>query len=264
MSTLSVPASSADPLVTAPLLLRVADQAAYPVLRHFDTIASLGTPPRAAARLVEAAAVRLLDSEMVIALHAATPDVLPDSSASTPLRHDEAPLTEALLEQISREGFHHLLAVHARVHPHHVRAVLLRRPEPSRMRLHRQRPQLRVPDERRRRPDARRVAHRRAQRRQRPRAHRRQGVGHRSASRLHGGGRRTAAGRDVPGRLPSVARRVPQAEAHDLRRAVPRRQPAARERRRPGARPCRGSPAHRRPDRVQQVPDRRAPTSSAR
>ncbi|MEK7921321.1 hypothetical protein, partial [Burkholderia contaminans] len=52
--------------------------------------------------------MRLLDSEMVIALHAATPDVLPDSSASTPLRHDEAPLTEALLEQIGREGFHHL------------------------------------------------------------------------------------------------------------------------------------------------------------
>ncbi|VWC02560.1 hypothetical protein BLA23254_04883 [Burkholderia lata] len=107
MSTLSVPASSTD-LPDPPLLLRVADQAAYPVLRHFDTIASLGTPPRAAARLVEAAAVRLLDSEMVIALHAATPDVLPDSSASTPLQHDEAPLTEALLEQISREGFHHL------------------------------------------------------------------------------------------------------------------------------------------------------------
>ncbi|MGY6236746.1 hypothetical protein [Burkholderia ambifaria] len=103
MSTLSVPASSASS--AALLSPRVADQAAYPVLRHLDLIA---TPPRAAARLVEAAAVRLLDSEMVIALRAATPDVLPDSSAATPLRHDEAPLTEALLEQIGREGFHHL------------------------------------------------------------------------------------------------------------------------------------------------------------
>ena len=44
MSTLSAPAP-----IAPPLLLRVADQAAYPVLRHLDAI---GTPPHAAARLV--------------------------------------------------------------------------------------------------------------------------------------------------------------------------------------------------------------------
>ncbi|KVQ96068.1 hypothetical protein WK09_00170 [Burkholderia ubonensis] len=100
MSTLIAPISSGLPLVP-----RVANHAAYPVLRHLDT---LGEAPHAARRLVEAAAVRLLDSEMVIALRAETPEALPDSSASTPLLHDEAPLTEALLEQIGREGFHHL------------------------------------------------------------------------------------------------------------------------------------------------------------
>ncbi|SMF99884.1 hypothetical protein [Burkholderia singularis] len=101
MSTLSL--APARPTPTA--VPRVAERAAYPVLRH---LGMLGDTPRQAVELIEAAAVRLLDSEMVIALDAALAQALPDSGASTPLRHDEAPLTEALLERIEHEGLHAL------------------------------------------------------------------------------------------------------------------------------------------------------------
>jgi hypothetical protein len=88
-------ASSANTHGDATLL---ADNAAFAVLRHLDM---LGAPPAAALTLLKAAAVRLLDSEMVIGLQSQS-----SADASTPLRHEEAPLTESLLLDIERDGLH--------------------------------------------------------------------------------------------------------------------------------------------------------------
>jgi hypothetical protein len=91
----SVPISSTDPTL--------ASIAGYPVLRHLDMA---GHVPDTAAALIEAAALRLLDSEMIIELRASMPAATADASASTPLRHEEAPLTESILLQIEAEGLH--------------------------------------------------------------------------------------------------------------------------------------------------------------
>ncbi|WP_186110899.1 hypothetical protein [Burkholderia gladioli] len=116
MSTVSFlsPPDTVDPILlpaapdtapprAAPAGPQAASPAAFPVLRHLELA---GGPPAAAVALVEDAALRLLDSEMVIALRDTRPEPLPESPASTPLAHDEAPLTEQLLLQIADEGLH--------------------------------------------------------------------------------------------------------------------------------------------------------------
>ncbi|MCP1118512.1 hypothetical protein [Robbsia andropogonis] len=81
----------------------LADNTAFAVLRHLDV---LGTPPAAARALIKAAAVRLLDSEMVIGLQSALPVAHNGADASMLLRHEEAPLTERILLEIERDGLH--------------------------------------------------------------------------------------------------------------------------------------------------------------
>ncbi|MFM0738658.1 hypothetical protein PQQ51_15565 [Paraburkholderia xenovorans] len=92
-----IPSSSSSSTPT------LAGLVAYPVLRHLDMT---GHVPDAAVALIEAAALRLLDSEMIIELRAAMPGAAADASASTPLRHEEAPLTESILLQIEADGLH--------------------------------------------------------------------------------------------------------------------------------------------------------------
>lgn len=86
-----------------PSLLR---DAALPVMVHLDLSGTKSTTPPAVNAMIESAVARLLDSDMIIGLRAEALDVLPGSHASTPLKHEEAPLTEAILAQIAQEGLY--------------------------------------------------------------------------------------------------------------------------------------------------------------